>query len=329
MSNGPFGAYTPAAAANLIAGVSANLVALCRNVYYVDPANGNDSNNGSSQAQAWKTPTKAYNACEAGKNDAVALVANGETTATWRNDSAFTWAKDETHLFGVCSGVNISNRARIAPSSATTAFTPFFTISGNGCRFDNVQIFDGFTTGTTSQIAIVVSGSRNLFTNCHLSGMGDTTSSASAGSRSIKITGGENQFLHCTFGLDTIARTGANATVEFSSGTARNIFQDCRFVAWLTGSGSGAFHGLATGVAAMDRFQAFENCRFYTSVFSGSGVAMAELLRASSAAAGGMFVLQAPFCAGVTAYGDATTKALTYVIGPANDKASGLGVVAT
>jgi len=56
---------------------------------------------------------------------------------------------------------------------------------------------------------------------------------------------------------------------------------------------------------------------------------MAELLRASSASAGGEFILQSQWCAAVTAYGDATTKALTYVIGPAPDKTSGLGVVAT
>jgi hypothetical protein len=325
----PFGSFTPSAA-NLINGNFASLAALCRYVWYVDTLNGSDANDGTSQQTAFKTFAKAYGNCVAGKNDAVAVVADGTAASTVRIDASFTWDKNETHLLGICSGVNISNRARFAPSSTTTAFTPFFTVSANGCRFDNIEIFDGFTTGTTSQIAMVITGTRNLFTNAHIAGMGDTTSAGSTGSRIIKFTGGgENQFINCTIGLDTIARTAANASVEFASGTARNVFQACRFIAYLTGSGSGAFHAIATGNASMDRFQAFEECKFYQSVFSGSGVAMAELFRASTSAVGGEYILQSPFCAGVTAYGDATTKALTIVIGPAADKASGLGVVAT
>lgn len=328
---GPYGSLTPLAVRNLQNSLTQQtLPSLFRNVYYLDPANGYDANVGTSPGQAFQTLATAYNACVSGYNDCVALIGNGSTTATARVDASFTWAKNATHLIGLSSGVNISNRSRIAPSSATTAFTPYFTISGSGCLFQNVEIFDGFTTGTTAQIALTITGGRNLFQNCHLAGMGDATSAGDAGSRVVKIVGtGENQFLNCTFGVDTIARTAANATVEFASGTARNVFSNSRFISYLTGSGSGAYHGLATGVAAMDRFQAFENCNFYQSYFSGAGVAMAQLLHASSASAGGEFILQNPSCAGVTAYGDATTLALTIVVGPAVNKLGGQGVVGT
>src|SRR5207253_10939378 len=123
--------------------------------------------------------------CRDGKNDTVVLVGNGVTGGAARVNSSFTWAKNATHLVGVSSGVNISNRSRIAPSSGQAAFTPFFTVSGSGCLFSNVQLFMGFGTGTTNQLGLVVTGGRNMVIDCHIAGIGDNESAQSAGSRSL------------------------------------------------------------------------------------------------------------------------------------------------
>ena len=58
------------------------------------------------------------------------------------------------------------------------------------------------------------SGGRNFYSNVNFGGMGDAASAADAGSRSIKITSGENTFDNCSFGLDTVARSAANANIE-------------------------------------------------------------------------------------------------------------------
>jgi len=163
-------------------------------VYFLDAVNGKDFNNGLApivQGDGITGPKQtlagAYNATTGSQNDCVAILANGATSGTARNDSAFTWSKSETHLIGMCSPVLLSQRARIAPSSTTTAFTPFITWSGSGCVVQNIGIFDGFTTGTTAQINFILTGSRNYFKNCHIAGMGDTTSATSATSRTLKI----------------------------------------------------------------------------------------------------------------------------------------------
>lgn len=298
-------------------------------VYFLDPANGNDAYNGLSptaQSDGVTGPKRsllgAYNVCggssTSGQNDTVALLANGATSGTARVDSAFTWAKNETHLIGLCSPVLLSQRARLAPSSTTTAFANFFTLSASGCAFQNIGIFDGFTTGTTSQICMTITGSRNYFRKCQIAGMGDTTSATSAGSRSLKIGlsgSGENVFEDCTIGLDTVSRTGANASVEFTnggsgSGTVRNVFRGCLFPFY---SGDGNSLGiLGTGANCVDRWQEFDRCTFMNAIKSGA-TAMTVNASFTSASAGGLVIFKDCASVGITKFGDTTALALSYI----------------
>lgn len=307
-----FGAFTPVAASVLDQNF-ASLTPLFRTVYYLDPANGYDGSTGLAPGLAFKTLGAAYAACVDGRNDAIALIGNGATSATARIDAAFTWAKSATHLVGLSSGVNISNRSRLAPSSGTTAFANFFTVSGSGCQFQNLQWFQGFGTGTTSQIAMTVTGGRNFFGNCHLAGMGDDASAQSAGSRSLKISGtGENQFVNCTVGVDTVTRTQANASVEFASATPRNQFLDCVFP--FQTSAAGVLGILGTGAACMDRFQLFDNCSFINSIKSTS-TAMTVLASLTSASPGGLMLFKQCILLGIGEYGDANALANSYIDG--------------
>lgn len=284
-------------------------------VFFLDPANGNDSNDGSSSAQAFQSLSVAYAACTAGKNDTIVLMGDGSTTATARVNSAFTWAKNATHLIGYCSPVLLSQRARIAPTSSTTAFTPFFTVSGSGCIFQNIQWFHGFATGTTSQINMIVTGSRNYFVNCHIAGMGDNESAQSAGSRSLKIGSsgsGENVFLNSTIGLDTITRTQANASVEFAGATARNYFKGCMFP--FQTSAAGVLGILGTGAACQDRWQVFDNCLFINNVKSTS-TTMTVLGSLTSASPGGLWLFKQCVLLGIGEYGDTNGLANSYIDG--------------
>lgn len=296
------------------------------NVYFCQPTTtvAAASQDGS-QTKPFSTLLAAYNACVSGHNDVVVLVGDGSTAATARVNSSFTWSKNATHLLGICSPVLLSQRARIAPTGTTTAFTPFFTISGNGCVFQNIQWFHGFDTGTTSQINLVVTGSRNWFKNCHVAGMGDAESAVHAGSRSLKLGGsgaGENLFEDCTIGIDTgTKRTGANASLELTGGAVRNVFRRCLFPFWC--SATSPLGILGTGNACCDRFNLFEDTVFTNAIKSGGGSAMAVLVSFTTAAPGGLLLFKRCPTVGVTAFGDTNGLANSYIDMPAPSASAG------
>ena len=264
----------------------------------------------------------SYNALTAGKNDVVVLLADGTTAGSVRLSANFTWAKTAAHMMGVSSGVNISNRSRIAPTSGVTAFANFFTVSGSGCRFSNLQWFHGFTTGTTSQICLTVTGTRNHFVGCHIAGMGDTESAHNAGSRCVLITAAdENQFDDCVIGVDTIARDVANASVQFKSGTARTVFRNCLFP--MLATASTPLVGIVASAADSDRFQLFDRCTVINAIKStGTAIDGAFTLAASM---GGMIVVRDLTTVGVTSLGsDATSRGQIYAFGPANNTSTSI-----
>lgn len=284
-------------------------------VYFLDPANGSDGNDGLSSGAAKQTLNAAYSLCTAGKNDTVVLIGDGATTGTARVNAAFTWSKNATHLMGFCSPVLFSQRARIAPTATTTAFTPFFTISANGCIFQNIQWFHGFNTGTTSQINMVLTGSRNYFANCAIDGMGDNESAQSAGSRSLKIGSGgsgENYFTNCSIGVDTITRTQANASLEFAGATPRNYFNRCVFP--FMGSSAGVLGILGTGADCLDRVNTFDNCLFLNAIKS-SSTTMTVLTSLTNAATGGALMFKQCVLLGIGEYGDTIALANSYIDG--------------
>jgi hypothetical protein len=294
---------------------------------YLDPANGADTNDGLTPETAKATldgTSGAFSVATAGKNDTIYIIGDGATTATVRVDAAFTWSKAATHLVGISSGVNISNRSRIAPTASTTAFAAFFTVSASGCLFKNIQFYHGFSTGVAAAICMTVSGSRNLFDNCHIAGMADAASAADAGSRSLKLTGGENQFVNCTIGIDTVSRSAANASIEFASGVARNAFWGCTFP--FHGTAASPLGYIGSAAACLDRYTEFVGCKFLNGIASAS-TAMSGL-GTLAAAAGGYLMFKDCTLIGITEFGtDATTRGLCYVDGaPPTAATSGIAV---
>jgi hypothetical protein len=322
-----FGVFSPGAAQQIQQTISQMGLGTTGTVYYLDPVNGFDGNDGLSVATAVKTLAQGYALLASGKNDVLVLISDGSSTSTARLSAGFTWAKNGTHLVGVCAPARISQRARIAPTSGVAAFANFLTVSASGCYFGNMEQFHGFDAGVAASICLTVTGSRNVFDNVHIAGLGDATSAASATSRNLKISGGgqENYFNNCTIGLDTVARTNANASLEIAGGGPRNIFDNCLFPFLSTDGLQYALLGAAA--AALDRYVLFRNCQFINCVGSTS-VAIAELFHLA-AAVGGLAVMDGNcMWVGVTAIGDATTKAQTYFGG--GTATNGVkGVVAT
>jgi hypothetical protein len=307
--------------------------------------NGLDGNGGNSPSQALATLYQAHNKAVAGRNDVVVLIGNGAASGSARlslanaqtiNPAATTgvlnWTKNATHLVGVAAPTRVAGRARIAPptgtyTQATFGSGNFVTVSASGCFFSNVSLFHGFSTGGVNQICWTDTGSRNAYANVDFGGMGDAASAADAGSRSFKLGAagsGEASFYGCTFGLDTVTRGAANASLEFAGGTPRNVFEDCTFL--MDASASTPFHILGTGAACIDREQIFRNPVFLNAIKS-AGTTITAVGSLTNASPGGLILLKNPTSVGATKYGDTNFLANSYVDGGAPTQATtGLAV---
>ena len=320
------GAFTRQNIADINANFGALLPFTTGNVIYCQPSATNTLTQDGSQTKPYTTLAAAYSATRNGMNDVVILVGNGAASGSARVDSTFTWSNNATHLVGIDSPVLLSQRARIAPTTTATAFANFFVVTGNGCLFQNIQWFHGFTAGTTAEICMNVKGSRNYFKNCHIAGMADTDGAGAqdTGSRDLKIGlsgSGENVFEDCTIGQDTIARTVANASIEFAGATTRNVFRRCLVPMYATNNG--VLGILGTGNGCIDRWQNFDNCRFINAIKSGSGTAIAVLGSFTTGAPGGLIAFTQCSAVGATKVGDANFLANSYVDMPAVSAASG------
>lgn len=299
--------------------------------FFVDAVNGSDGNTGAAD-NPLATVYRAHSLMTSGNNDVCVVVGSGSTAGTQRLslanaqsvDSTVTagtlvWSKSACHLIGMTAPTGVAQRARFAPptgtyTQATFGSGNFVTVSGQGCYFANFSLFNGFSTGGNSQICWTDSGGRNYYNNVDFGGAGDAASAQSTSSRSLLISGttGENTFERCQFGLDTVPRTVANATVEFSGGTPRNTFNQCR---WVFQTSAATPLGLyAAAASAIDRWQQFDRCVFINNIKSTS--TQMDGLSTLPASAGGMFVMKDCTLVGITEFGtDATTRGQIYVDG--------------
>lgn len=200
------------------------------NWYFCDYANGSNGNDGTLDSP-FKTIAYAHELATAGNNDVIVIVGDGSTTASQRLEESLTWSKNATHLIGMTAPSMFAQRARITTlTTATTNINPLMTVSASGCLFANFSFFQGVGQASTDEQLILITGDRNAFVNVQFGGMGHANGAARAGSYVIGLSGGdENLFQGCAIGLETVARSAANASVKLVAASQRNIFQDCVF----------------------------------------------------------------------------------------------------
>jgi len=305
--------------------------------FFVDPVNGADGNNGKSPQRAFATLYAAHAAMTSGNNDVCVLIGNGAASGTARLslalaqgiDSSVTagtlvWSKSACHLIGSGAPTRVGQRARIAPptgtyTQATFGSGNFITVSGSGCIFANISVYNGFSTGGVDQIAWTDTGNRNYYWNMNIYGMADAEAAADAGSRSLKIGSGgsgEHTFVDCVIGGDTVTRSAANASVEFAGGTPRNSFIGCTFPLYT--DDAAAVFGKVGAASGADRWQLFQDCNFINCMDSGSTAITGAFILAASA--GGLILLQRSSLVGDGSANwgaDATSLAQLYVDGGA------------
>jgi hypothetical protein len=271
------------------------------NKWYFKPYGGNDNNEGT-RAAPFATLNAAYNAATDGNNDVIYYIA-GASDTDYNFSTAFTWSKSYTHLVGVCAPVLVGPRARFFQTSTATGLTSMFTVSGTGNSFWNIELFQG-VADATSLYAATVSGGRNYFNRCQISGMGDATQGGTAGARSLVVSGGENMFEDCYIGLDTVARSAGNVELEISGADApRNVFRSCILRSYATSAdhrlvkfGANAFNG---------GFLMFDDCLFHndTAAIKTSALAL-DYAMDSHAAPNGNVILKNCMFVGCSAIAD-------------------------
>lgn len=281
--------------------------------FFVNEASGSDGNDGT-VTKPFASLDAALAAATANSGDSVYLMGTSHRTST------LNWNKNGVNLIGLLSPSN-NSRARIS-ASGTTFFTPLVNVTGQGCRIENIATFYGFVDALAS-VCWAEAGGRNFYDGVEFFGGGNATGAAQAGMRSITIAGnGENEFDNCTFGLNTIDRNAANATLEFLAGNQRNIFRDAVFQ--MRATNAGAVHIKAL-TGALDREQVFTNPVLLNSIDSGATPITACCSVAADA--GGAVVMLNPLALGA---GKISAAGPVYVTGPVpNGGTSGLAVAAS
>ncbi|MDE2096868.1 MAG: hypothetical protein KGL39_06435 [Patescibacteria group bacterium] len=211
-------------------------IPLTGNWWFCDYLNGSDGNATSGSGGAGpdaplQSIATAYSLAADGKNDVIVIMGDGLVNATQRLSAKLTWAKNALHLIGMGAPSLFAQRARISTlTTQTTNINPLIDVTGSGCVFANFSFFQGVGQASTDEQLITISGTRNYFGNVAFGGMGHANGAARAGSYVIGFTGGgENLFERCSVGLETVARSAANASVKIVAASQRNDFIDCVF----------------------------------------------------------------------------------------------------
>ncbi len=228
--------------------------------YFVDPANGSDGNTGFSPDKALKTVSYAYSLTVDKSGDTIHLLNDGNTSGSSVESATITWSNDNVHLVGHCAPTMLSQRARIVWQGAPVV-TPLINVTGNGNSFTNVSIIEETTASSTASVGVRVSGARNYFYNVAIMSMVNTNTGDEADSSVVLLSGGsENTFEHCYIGVDTSARSDANASVECENSATRNIFRDCMFPMFADAATPVFLE--ATTNSDIDRWLIFDRCMF-------------------------------------------------------------------
>lgn len=232
-------------------------------VYYLDPANGDDDNLGTAPSSAFKSMETAYDALTENQNDVLVYIA-GATSLTLQE--ALVWGKSYTHLVGMCAPTRTGQRARIFQKSTLTGASPLVTISGSGSMFKDLYIFQG-VDDATSLINVSVTGGRNHFERVHFAGGGHATQAVDGGA-SLKLDGAEeNTFEACTIGVDTVAAGSGMVGLLLDGEAHRNEFYHSKFR--LYAGNAGAAWVEVADATGIDRDNEFVSCRFYNTSATG------------------------------------------------------------
>src|SRR3990167_5722450 len=180
-------------------------------IFYVDPGKS-ASGGGKTADDAYKTIAEAYAAASA-NNDDVIVIAGTSATGRTAETAVITWAKRRLHLMGNGAPRRMNSRNGLGTAAALTGqtTTAVFTVTANNCIFADMS----FADFQDNNLLVDIQADYLTFMNVHFQGMGIQASADDANARSLLITdSGENEFINCTIGIDTVTRGAANSSLE-------------------------------------------------------------------------------------------------------------------
>ncbi len=286
------GVFTYATRDAINALISANGILTQGNVYWVKPISGSDTNDGLSPATAFKTLLHAHAVATANQNDVILLCSEGSTAASTTDyqNALLTWSKGSVHLIGINAGPNLGQRSRIAFLSTYAAATGLMSVTASNCLFANLEIFAGVASALPTG-CLDVTGQRNRFVNCQISGMGNAANDIAAAYSLYLNAAAENSFIDCYIGLDTVTLgAAANSQIKCASAATRNTFKNCHIATYTNHATNNNFLRCPTG--SLDRWLKFIDCQFVNPIDASSTNLTQAAIIASDA--GGSVLLIGP-----------------------------------
>jgi len=220
-------------------------------VYWVN-GTGAAGRTGAKPSEALTIVKDAYDKTTNNNNDIVILVADS-SGAQLGATTTMTWSNSYTHLIGAGAPSAYNKRARIFHNFNAS---PTWTISGDGCSFENFYFSHG-RGSTTNKIGVNISGGRLYFGNVHFAGPQNATDGNQTTYSVVTAASGSQDltFERCVFGHDT-ANRGSGATSLTFSGCQHALVKDSDFIAM--SSNAGATH-IEVGATGIDRMLILEN----------------------------------------------------------------------
>lgn len=296
--------------------------------YWVKPQTGNDAHVGTSPGTAFKTLAVALAAATANQNDTIYLCAEGNTASDTTDYQTVTlaWSKNLVHIIGVNGAPQLGQRSRVALTALYATASNLITVSANGCRFENIEFYAGVASALPTG-CLKVTGQRNHFVNCQISGMGNSANDIAAAYSLWLSAAQENLFENCYIGLDTVT-LGAAANSQILCGTAatRNKFKGCHIATYTNHATNNNFLRAPTG--SLDRWLEFEDCTFVNPIDS-SSTALTQAFIVASDAGGTILLTGRTGVVGATDWNSTDAGNVRAINGTVTAGTYGLGVAVT
>lgn len=199
-------------------------------IWFVDYNTGSDSNTGKEPSKAFKTLSRAHDACTTNNNDFILINGYAEVVETAMID----FSKSRIHVFGCngfAPGLGYGAGARVTLGTTGVA-SDIATLKNTGTRntFTGIK-FSNSSATTTCLYTVAEGGEYTRYNNCEFYKSGLLTTDLTA---EVLCNGDSSQWYGCTFG-DLVNERGASGkerpnvllTRELITG---KVARDCSFV---------------------------------------------------------------------------------------------------
>jgi len=271
-------------------------------IFFVDPTNGSDGNDGLSPEKALSTVARAYALVTTNNNDVIVLAGNASHSLT----SMLTVAKNRVHFIGTDGGGRQTGHGARLVMGVTTVATDVAAVKVTGvrCSFTNIKI-ESSNTKDESLYALIDAGEYTKYQNCSFLKLTDLDQATAA---DVVAEGDSTTWINCEFGAATVMTSAARPTVLVdkivgTTGMLDNNFFNCNFVSW-TSADKALFKVAAAGDG--QRYAMFRGCSFINWEIQASGIVLTDAI--SSPASSELYLILDANCVAVGCTNFASTN---------------------